>query len=139
MPYATASDLYARYDESEITALAARDGAGASVVTVIEAALASAGFYIDGFVAAQYALPVTPTPPLLTELACTIARYRLWKDRASEQVRQDYEDAIDMLRRIAAGTVRLPSTSGGATASTGSIAVQGRAAVFTDELLALMP
>lgn len=139
MGYATPDHLYARFDESEINALAVRDGQGVSPVDVIAAALASADHLIDGYVAAQYTLPLAGIPALLTELACDIARYRLWKDRASEQVRQGYEDAIDTLRRIAAGTVRLPVAGGGSAESTGSIAVAGRSRVFTDALLGEMP
>lgn len=139
MGYAAPADLYQRFDESEISALASRDGAGVSAADVIDAALASADNLIDGYVGAQYALPLAATPALLTELACDIARYRLWKDRASEQVRQGYEDAIDTLKRIAAGSVRLPVPSGGTAAAAGAIAVYGRSQVFTDDLLATMP
>lgn len=140
MGYATAADLYQRFDESEISALASRGGGeGVSSFDVIDAALVGADNLIDGYVSAQYALPLATTPPLLTDLACVIARYRLWKDRASEQVRLDYEDAISTLKRIAGGTVRLPVASGGTAAAQGAIAVYGRAQVFTDELQALMP
>ena len=51
------------------------------------------------------ALPTVPA--VLVRLACDVARYRLWRDRASEEVRRRYEDAIKLLINISRGVVAL--------------------------------
>ena len=136
MAYATASDLNTRFGAAEILQLADRDIDGDADTGVVEAALADADTEIDGYLAAQYSLPLTSVPALVTRLACDIARYRLWADAASEHVRQGYEDAVDLLKRIAAGTVRLSLPTTGAVAPSGGIARQGSTQVFSDTLMA---
>lgn len=138
MTYALKADLETRFGADEILQLADRDGSGAVDTGVIDAALADADNEIDGYLAVRYALPLDSTPDLVKRLACDIARYRLWKDRASEQVRQGYEDAMNVLKRISAGTVLL-SVAG--VQSTGNTAAQpgSRNNVFTDSVFATMP
>jgi phage gp36-like protein len=135
MPYATASDLNTRFGSAEILQLADRDGSGVADAGVIEAALADADTEINGYLAVQYSLPLASTPALVVRLACDIARYRLWKDIASEQVRQGYEDAVDTLKRLAAGTVRL-AVATGPVESSGGVISRGTPQVFTDRLMA---
>jgi phage gp36-like protein len=107
---------------------------------VVDAALASADHLIDGYLAGRYTLPLTDIPPLLTDIAGAIARYRLWKDRASDQVRIDYEDAVATLRRIASGEVQLPVDPGAvAPSSLVSASPGSRVAVFTSDTFARMP
>ncbi len=112
MSYATQVDLETRYGATEILQLADRDGSGVVDTGVVEAALAAAAVEIDGYLAVKYALPLAATPPLVTQLACDIARYRLWKDRASEQVRKNYDDAVDQLKRLSSGVMRLVNAAG---------------------------
>ncbi len=77
-------------------------------VVVVTAALVAATNEINGYVAAQYALPLASIPAQLTDLACDIARYRLYKEAATDQVRKRYEDAVKTLTNIAKGIVKLP-------------------------------
>lgn len=140
MSYAIKSDLETRFGADEILQLADRDGSGAVDTGVVEAALADADVEIDGYLAVLYTLPMTPVPELVKRLACDIARYRLWKDRASEQVRQGYEDATATLKRIAAGTVRIVIVSTGVEPGSKTTATPAsRVSAFTDDTLALMP
>ena len=107
MPYATQADLEARYGADELTQLTDRIGAGVPDAAVINRALADADAEIDGYLATRYALPLPTVPPVLARIACDIARYRLWEDRASEEVRRRYEDARRILESIANGRVSL--------------------------------
>lgn len=134
MPYCTQADLEARYGEEEIFQLADRDGSGVADPGVVETAIAAAGVEIDGYLAVKYALPLAAVPELVRQLACEIARYRLWKDMASERVRQDYEDAVRRLGRLASGGMSLTDLAGQApvAGTSASVAVAAPVAVFDD-------
>ena len=137
MSYATKIDLDTRYGITEIVERSDRGGTGSADAVVVSAALSDADNEIDGYLSVQYELPLVPVPALVKQVACAIARYRLWEEGASDIVRKGYEDAIATLKRIAAGTMRLPSISGEPegkpTAAPGC-----RVSVFTDATLAMM-
>ncbi len=113
--YATRIDLEERYGAGE---LEQRE----SVLSpdAVEQALADADAEIDSYLAGRYAVPIAPTPILLTRLACAIGRYHLLGDAATEVARKAYEDARAFLREIQAGRasfagVATLSGSGGGT------------------------
>jgi len=110
MPYAAIADLITRYGEDELVQLTDRAGAGVIDAAVAQRALADADAEIDGYLAVRHTLPLDDVPPLLVRIACDITRYRLWDDRASEEVRMRYEDARRVLEAIAAGRVTLGVT-----------------------------
>jgi phage gp36-like protein len=138
MPYAVTADLETRFGAVEILQLADRDGSGVSDPGVVDAAIAAATVEIDGYLAVKYALPLAAIPPLVTQLACDIARYRLWKDRASPLVRQNYDDAVDQLKRLSSGAMRLTDVAGLEPAAGGaaSVRVTTRPKIFDDTSLA---
>jgi phage gp36-like protein len=107
MPYATQADLEARFGVDELTQLTDRVGAGVPDAGIIARALSDADAEIDGYLASRYALPLATVPPVLARIACDIARYRMWEDRASEEVRIRYEDARRALESIAKGVMSL--------------------------------
>ena len=107
MPYATQADLEARFGADELTQLTDRVNAGVPDAAIVARALSDADAEIDGYLASRYALPLATVPPALARIACDIARYRLWEDRASEEVRRRYEDARRLLESIARGQVSL--------------------------------
>jgi len=113
MAYATLADLVSRHGEDELAQLTDRVGAGVPDATIVERALTDADAEIDGYLASRYAMPLAIVPPVLARIACDIARYRLWADRASEEVRRRYEDARRVLESIARGQVSLglPATN----------------------------
>jgi phage gp36-like protein len=111
MTYATRDDLQERFGLDELTQLTDRMGAGVPDDTLVARALADADAEIDGYLAVRYLLPVTSVPPMLARVACDIARYRLWDDRASAEVRERYTDARRLLELIAKGTVGLGLSS----------------------------
>ncbi len=107
--YATLADLTARFGEQEIIQLTDRANppAGTADQAVADKALADADAEIDVYVGAKYALPLPSVPDVLRRLCCDIARYRLYEDRATDEVRMRYEDALGLLDRIARGVVSL--------------------------------
>jgi phage gp36-like protein len=107
MAYATLSDLETRYGSDPIWQLADRDDDGTLDAGVVESALADATHEINGYLAVRNSLPLATVPEMLVRLCADIARYRLWGDRATENIRQGYEDARDALRQLASGAAKL--------------------------------
>lgn len=136
--YCTQADLETRYGADEVLQLADRDGDGVADTGVIEAAIADAGNEIDGYLAGVASLPLASVPPLLARLACDLARFGLWRDGASERVRQGAQDARAALADIARGRIRLPDADGAQPTASGAatLRVTARTRVFSDDALA---
>lgn len=135
MAYATLFDLETRYGADEIAQLADRDGI---VSDVIAAALDDASTEIDAYLVVRYSLPLAEIPDLLTLICCDIARYRLWSDDATEQIRQRYDDAVSVLGKLSKGTAQLLLGADDAKAAIPATP-DSRVSMFTDDILAMMP
>ncbi|WP_017936977.1 gp436 family protein [Zestomonas thermotolerans] len=107
MSYAAFADFVASVGEAEATELTDAVGAGVPDAAVYAAAAADVDAEIDGYLAGRYALPLSPVPRLIVRIACDMARYRLWREQASDEVRRRFEDARRLLEAIAAGRVQL--------------------------------
>lgn len=107
--YAQIADLVTRYGQAEIEQLTDRLNPPAGVIdaAVADRALADADAEIDAYLRVRYTLPLAAVPEVVRRIACDIARYRLWEDRASDEVRRRYEDAVRVLEALAAGRVSL--------------------------------
>lgn len=127
--YADLDDLKTLCGDEELIQLTDRADPPSGLIdeAVTAGALTAAAHVIDGYVGAQYQLPLSSSVPLLIDLACDIARYRLYKTAATDQVRQRYEDAIKMLVSISKGVVKLPVADEGS----GSGEPAGRSDVMT--------
>ena len=101
--YATRNDLVARFSEAEIASLE-MDDSGISNTDLSDSALQDASAEVDSYIAVKYTLPLPNTPTILLRAVCDIARYRLYKDRATEEVRKRYEDAVSWLKLLAKGS-----------------------------------
>ena len=101
--YADRSDLVLRYGENEISQLERALTANESVNSYIE----DASDIADGYIGVIYDVPLTHPPKNLKIYICDIARFLLWRSKASDQVRQRYEDAIGFLKRVADGKATL--------------------------------
>ena len=98
MAYLTVNDLQARYP-ADAYLLADTDA--------VSAAIADAVAEADGYLAGRYSLPLPAVPPVLVGRLCDMARYRLWRDEASDEVRTRYRDAVAWLRDLSAGRAAL--------------------------------
>jgi phage gp36-like protein len=130
MPYITQTEFEKRFGESELANL--------TESTDFNAAAADATSLIDGYLASRYTLPLSTVPPMVQSWAADVARYRLWDDRAPEEVRKRYEDVLQQLGQLARGLFSLPPGSDGAKPAGGGIAFGGYCAdrVFTSDTLA---
>lgn len=108
MSYCTQDDMVARFSEEEIIRLTDHGGlTGAIVPDVLNRSIDDAAGEIDGYLTVRYTLPLPTVPAMLVQISCDIARYYLYDDLATEQVRLRYEDARKRLEGIAKGLVNL--------------------------------
>lgn len=106
MSYATQQDLTDRIGENEFTRLADRDNDGQPDSAVVAAVIADADALIDSYLGRRYKLPLKNSYPLLTAVAADIARYRLYDDKPTDEVRKRYENQMKLLEKLAEGEVR---------------------------------
>ena len=136
MPYATLQDLVDRFGYEQLAQLSDRDAGAVIDETVVGRALADADAEIDGYLTALYALPLASVPALLVRMACDIARYRLFGDRVTEQVRQLYTDAVRDLKAIASGTIKIDGAAPLApSAASATIKVSAPSPMFGSDTL----
>ncbi len=126
MAYSVQTDLNKRFGASEIAQLIAQ---GHNIDVVI----ADADAKIDSFLRGLYTVPIVTPPSEIVQVSCDIARYFLYDNAASEEVRLRYEDAIKWLTMISKGIVSLniPSKE---EVLTGGLIVKAREQVYSDEL-----
>lgn len=128
MSYATLADLTARFGDRMLIALTDRGdmATGAIDVSFVDKAIAETDAIIDGYLARRYAVPVSPVPPILGDLALAIIIWKLHLAAPDPKVEADYREALRSLRDISAGLIAL--------AAAGAVAeVQGASGVrFTD-------
>lgn len=106
--YAAIEDLETRFGVDELEHLAPTENANESYDSVkLTAALGEASAEMDTFIAVTYALPLPSIPAFLKTVCCDIARYRLWDNSATEEVRNRYVDAVAWLKRLAKGEATL--------------------------------
>lgn len=105
--YCSQADLEQRFGQEEILQLADRDNDGSIDAIVIDTAIADAAGEINGYLQGRYRLPFATVPTVLKRIACDIARYFLYDDKATDQVRQRYDDAIKFLMGAAKGDISL--------------------------------
>lgn len=132
MNYATLADMIARFGEQEMILLTDLVNIPPDTVDAarVETKLADAQAFVDGYVGQVYRLPLrgclkpATVPagipeyvpaPVLTRLACDIARYYLHDDLAPEnEVYRRYKAALKELETIATGGALLSCPWGGA-------------------------
>ena len=107
--YASKQDMMTRFGEREMIQLTDRavPPTGEIDDAVLALALADAGALIDSYVSRRYDLPLATTPVVVRGLCMTIARYTLHRGRHPEEVRKDYEDALDYLKQVSTGVAVL--------------------------------
>ena len=111
--YASQADMVSRFGESEmVEATALNDPETTEIVaSVLADALADADAEINSYLATRYSLPLADVPRILLPVACDIARYRLWKEKASESVGERHRAAIAFLKDVSAGRAALGITT----------------------------
>ena len=126
MSYATQADLETRFGSVELAQLSDRTNGSVIDATVVARAIADAEAEIDGWLGRRYQLPLATVPAVLGLIACDLARYYLYDDKATDAVQKRYDDGVKRLKAIAAGDVVLDGVTPPTSASSG-IAVTSRA------------
>lgn len=120
--YATVADMLRRMDEVDLVQLANADDI-ASATPRIETELSTASNIINGYVAAKYRVTPDPVPPMLVDLACDIAKFRLYRDQPTEAATKAHSAAMATLRDIAKGHIRLDNADAPIAERSGAILV----------------
>lgn len=138
MTYATLQDLQTLCGERELIQLTDRSDPPVDAIDedIVQAALAWADGRINSYVAAAYTLPLVTNPPLLTDLACDLARFRLYKEAAPHEVKSRHDEALKMLQQIAGGRAKIPGVAGDEPQIRSGLKVQADLAVFDNITLA---
>ena len=105
--YADAYDMEVRFGEAELIEITDRSDSGQYDDEFVLSAIEDASAEIDSYVAVRYTLPLSDVPPLLRRLCCDIARFRLYDDSPTEEVRRRYDSALEQLQRVARGELLL--------------------------------
>ncbi len=109
MSYVTQQQLVDRFGQARLVELTdrAEEATGEIGTDVLARAIADTDAMIDGFVAAQYTLPLASVPDILRDVGLTITFYKLHVDTVADKVKEDYEDARRTLEWISTGRVKL--------------------------------
>lgn len=121
MSYASQQDLIDRYGEAQLIQLTDRADppAGAIDPDEVARALSFAAALIESLVSARYTVPLSPVPPMVVEVACDLARYRLYGEAPTDEVRRRYDDALRWLHDVQAARADLGGAAQNAPASGG--------------------
>lgn len=103
MAYAVRTNLVGRFGESEVASLEDPDNTGTPVAAISNSALSDASEEIDTYIGVKFSLPLPSVPEPLVRACCDVARFRMYKDRPTEEVKYRYERTIKWLEQIAAG------------------------------------
>jgi phage gp36-like protein len=133
MAYATVADLISRFSQRELIQLTDRSEPPADAVdeAIAQTGLDAAAAVIDGYVGAKYALPLATVPAILTDVACDIARYRLYADQAPELVAARHKEAIEILRRSSGGQIKIDAAGVEPPSRSDVLETSGPARMFT--------
>lgn len=101
--YITRDELIDRFGQREIERLENNINDPQAVQTAITDAVD----VVNGYLSAAEALPLAMIPASVKRVAAVMVRYYLYKDKPTEQVRTDYEDAIRWLEQVSSGKIKL--------------------------------
>lgn len=104
--YISRDDLMLRFSETEILQLE-RNISRENGIESTEKAIQDACDIVNSHIATRYALPLKMVTEPLKRAVAVIARYYLYKNRPTEQVRLDYDDVMSWLVKISNGTAVL--------------------------------
>ena len=138
MNYAVKQNLIDRFGQTELAQLTDRVDGETIDDAVLNRALDDADAIINSYLQTRYTLPLASVPPRIVEVACDIARYKLYEDRVTDIVRQRYSDAIAWLKDVSSGRAGLGLDAAGVetTQDTGAVDYRANERVFDRDTLA---
>lgn len=96
-------------------------GVGVADEPTIAAAIAGAEAEIDAYLQSHgYAVPLSPAPPIVQDLARTLTKYRLYgrRDLTDEALEARHKGALRLLEKLATGALDLGAAPPPQTATT---------------------
>jgi len=138
MTYAVKQNLIDRFGQTELAQLTDRVDGETIDDAVLSRALDDADAIINSYLQTRYTLPLASVPPRIVEVACDIARYKLFEDRVTDIVRQRYSDALAWLKDVAAGKAGLGLDAAGVEteSDSGTVDYDSSDRVFSRDALA---
>lgn len=101
--YATYADMIECFGEREMTRLESMHTDG---ISAINRALSDASERMNSYLAGRYGVPMVKTGQL--KLCCSnIARYFLYFEKPSDEIKERYKDEIRWLENVASGKVKI--------------------------------
>jgi len=113
--YASKADMLAMFGNAEITQITDRANIGVVDDATLQIALDDATSEADSYLPVA---PVTPSRALVRHTAA-IARFFLYANKATDEVRERYDDAIAWLKLASHGTIEYGSLPASLTAPAG--------------------
>jgi len=111
MGYSTDQDLFDAIGEETVRLLTDDDGSGTVDTAVVGSVRSDAQEIIKAYLRDRYTLPLSATPPLLTQLEVALTAERLYRRRPNddtpESVEKASDEAMDVLRAISEGRMTL--------------------------------
>lgn len=107
--YIVKADILEQITEADLIELTDDDSTGSVNDSFVNSAIANAEGEVDGYLATQYATPVTPVPDIVKAFTVDVAIYRLYGRRqgATEAIEKRYNNAIRFLKEVSKGVVTL--------------------------------
>jgi phage gp36-like protein len=109
MAYCTQTDMLESISEDDLIDITDDDDAGIIDTDAVDRAIADADAEINTYCAVQYDVPFATVPAMVRKIAVDIAVYNLYSRRrgAPDDRKERYNNAIALLKSVAAGTVSL--------------------------------
>jgi len=139
--FASRDHLVERFGEAEIASLEDPDRIGEPDDQISSVALVGATQELLGYIAPRYGFTLSTIPITLRDFTCDIARYKMYKDRPTDEVDKRYKRAIAWGKDVSTGTVALEFDQIRATLTTSdpAVVIGFRGGFFDDRHLAMMP
>jgi len=112
MNYATTLEFIGAFENRETVELTNMENPSATTVNTdrLIQAIGDASAEIDSYLW-RYTLPLVVVVDWMRPCALDIARYRLYQNSVSEDIRNRYVDWIKKLEMVAKGTLKLPNAA----------------------------
>ncbi len=124
--FASLAAMQERFEDRDLVQLTDEDGTGEIDAARIDRALEKADALIKSYLAARHMdVPALAGHPLLSDIACDIAFDDLWRTERPEHVEKRRKEAVQQLKDIAAGTMKLDDGEETAAPRPGQILTSG--------------
>ena len=144
MPYVDEAGYAQRFTQRELDQLRATGTQAGGVALSFDRAVQDATELVDSYLAAipgrTFALPLTVPPAKIVGVTADLARYELWSQRASEEVRNRRDQAMEYLKDLVAGravlSVEEVTPAEPVKSPVGRVGYRANCRTFTDRSLA---